>query len=105
LGSHGIKTPIWFALSEDHRVEAALGPASVPERNNLRGYAKHHPRINAGFFGFSQLRLVPLEYRLPERFDTIPSRPSLQALANTSAPSADRASLNRMLSTPWTMGS
>ncbi len=39
---------------------------------------------------------------LPARFETIPSRPSWQALANTSAPSADRASLNRMLPMPWT---
>jgi hypothetical protein len=51
-----------------------------------------HNLTNAGFFAFSQLRLVPLQYRLPTRFD-IPSRPISQALANTSAPSATRASL------------
>jgi hypothetical protein len=39
----------------------------------------------------SHCRLVPLRYWLPARFDTIPSRPSVHALANTSAPSADRA--------------
>ena len=55
-----------------------------------------HVLSNAGFFDFSHCRLRPLQYRLPARFDTIPSRPSLQALANTSAPSADRASLNRI---------
>jgi len=49
-------------------------------------------------------RLFPLEYRLPARFDTIPSKPISQALANTSAPSATRASLNRMLPTPATSG-
>ncbi len=43
----------------------------------------------------------PLRYRLPARFDTIPSRPSSQALAKTSAPSA-RASPNRILPTPAT---
>jgi hypothetical protein len=40
-----------------------------------------------GFKHFSQLRLAPLLQRLPARFDTIPSRPSSRALANTSAPS------------------
>jgi hypothetical protein len=54
----------------------------------------------AGFFDFSHCRLFPLEYRLPARFETIPSRPSSHALANTSAPSATRASLNRMQWTP-----
>jgi hypothetical protein len=40
--------------------------------------------LEAGFFDFSHWRLFPLEYRLPARFETIPSRPSSQALANTS---------------------
>jgi hypothetical protein len=35
----------------------------------------------AGFLTFSQCRLFPLEYGAPRRFDTIPSRPSSQALA------------------------
>jgi hypothetical protein len=39
---------------------------------------------------------------LPARFETIPSRLSAQALANTTAPSAARASLNRSLSAPST---
>jgi hypothetical protein len=43
-----------------------------------------HVLTNAGFFDFSHWRLFPLEYRLPARFETIPSRPSSQALANTS---------------------
>ena len=50
----------------------------------------HHSRRNAGFFDFSHCRLFPLEYRLPARFETIPSKPSSQALPNTSAPSATR---------------
>jgi hypothetical protein len=33
----------------------------------------------AGFLDFSHCRLVPLRYRLPARFETIPSRPSLLA--------------------------
>jgi hypothetical protein len=63
-----------------------------------------HVLSNSGFFDFSHCRLLPLEYRLPARFETIPSRPSSQALANTHAPSATRASLNRMQSTPATRG-
>jgi hypothetical protein len=59
-----------------------------------------HRRWKSGFRHFSQLRLVPLRYRLPARFDTIPSRPSLQAWANTIAPSVARASLNTTPSTP-----
>jgi len=43
-----------------------------------------HILSNAGFFDFSHCRLFPLEYRLPERFETIPSRPSSQVLANAS---------------------
>jgi len=62
------------------------------------------PAQRPGFFDFTHCRLRPLQYRLPARFDTIPSRPSSQALANTSAPSAAKASLNRMLSTPATSG-
>ena len=46
----------------------------------------------SGFFIFSQLRLLPLLQKLPSRFDTMPSRPSSQALANTTAPST----LNRI---------
>jgi hypothetical protein len=67
-------------------------------------FCRPHPRRNAGFFDFSHCRLFPLQYRLPARFDTIPSRPSSQALANTSAPSAAKASLNRMPATPATRG-
>jgi hypothetical protein len=47
------------------------------------------------FFDSSHCLQFPLEYRLPARFGTIPSRPSSHALANTSAPSATRASLNK----------
>ena len=43
-----------------------------------------HPRTNPGFFDFIHCRLIPLEYRLPARFETIPSKPISQALANTS---------------------
>ncbi len=43
-----------------------------------------HLRTNSGFFDFSHCRLFPLEYRLPARFETIPSTPVSQALANTS---------------------
>jgi hypothetical protein len=64
----------------------------------------HIELLRPTFFDFSHCRLFPLEYRLPARFETIPSRPSLQALAKTSAPSATKASLNRMQSTPGTSG-
>ena len=43
-----------------------------------------HVLTKFGFLVFSQLRLFPLR----SRFDTMPSRPSSQALANTTAPSA-----------------
>jgi hypothetical protein len=43
-----------------------------------------HVLTNSGFFDFSHCRLFPLEYRLPARFETIPSKPISQALANTS---------------------
>jgi hypothetical protein len=43
-----------------------------------------HVLSNSGFFDFSHCRLFPLEYRLPARFETIPSKPISQALANTS---------------------
>ena len=59
-----------------------------------------HVLMNAGFFDLSHCRLFPLRYRLPLRFDTIRSKPISQALVNTSAPSAARASLNRMPSMP-----
>ena len=36
----------------------------------------HHSRRSAGLFDFSHCRLIPLEYRLPARFETIPSKPS-----------------------------
>jgi hypothetical protein len=39
------------------------------------------------------MRLLPLTYRLPARFDTIPFRPISHALAKTSGPSASIASL------------
>jgi hypothetical protein len=63
-----------------------------------------YPRTKVGFFDFSHCRLLPLEYRLPARFETIPCRPISQALTNTSPPSATKASLNRMQSTPATSG-
>jgi hypothetical protein len=61
-----------------------------------------HVLTNAAFFDFSHCRLFPLQYRLPTRFETIPSRPISQALANTIAPSADKASLNKMPAMPAT---
>ena len=57
-------------------------------------FCRPHSRTKDGFFDFSHCRLFPLEYRLPARFDTIPSKPISQALANTSASWATRASLN-----------
>ena len=46
-----------------------------------RGYMK---RIEDEFLRLQPLPAVPLEYRLPARFETIPSKPISQALANTS---------------------
>jgi hypothetical protein len=43
-----------------------------------------HVLSNSGFFDFTDCRLFPLEYRLAARFETIPSKPISQALANTS---------------------
>jgi hypothetical protein len=34
-----------------------------------------HVLSNSGLFDFSHCRLFPVEYRLPARFETIPSRP------------------------------
>jgi hypothetical protein len=47
-----------------------------------------YPHTKPGFFDFSHCRLFPLRYRLPARFETIPSCSSSQPLATTSAPSA-----------------
>ena len=63
-----------------------------------------HVLSKAGFFDFSHCRLFPLEYRLPARFETIPSRPSSQALANTSAPWAYQGLAEQNGSTPATSG-
>ena len=38
---------------------------------------------------FSHCLLGPLKYRLPTRFETIPSRPISHALAKTIAPAVD----------------
>ena len=38
-----------------------------------------------GFFAFVQFRQLPLQWALPTRFETIPSRPIAHALANTPA--------------------
>ncbi len=78
--------------------------AVMPPSLNAPSRGLCHVLSNSGFFDFSHCRVFPLEYRLLARFDTIPSRPSSQALANTSAPSATRASLNRMQWTPATRG-
>jgi hypothetical protein len=71
-------------------VEALLPPPSFSQKRRV--------------LRLQPLPAVTLEYRLPARFKTIPSRPSWQASANTSAPSATRASLNRMQWTPATSG-
>jgi hypothetical protein len=57
-------------------------------------------RTKVGFFVLNQLRPFPLQYKLPFRFDTIPSRPVSEVLANTTTPSPTSASLNRILSLP-----
>ena len=55
----------------------------MPPSLNAPSRGLCHVLSNSGFFDFSHCRVFPLEYRLPARFDTIPSRPSSQALANT----------------------
>ena len=45
-----------------------------------------HPRTNAGFFDFNRCRLLPLQYRLPTRFDTIPQGPSHKPSRTRSRP-------------------
>ena len=48
--------------------ENAFCPAPLSQ---ARGSCPHETRVP----GFNQLRLVSRQYRLPARFDTIPSRP------------------------------